>query len=180
VAAFCFVGEIQEKPVVFSAITNTGFYIDWVVRGAGSFHSDKGKKILANNAIENRRSLGIPDSWSLLQLMREHRTVVLPDYQGFGLGSLMADAVAHLCSEMGYTFMSTTAHPTYGGYRDRSPFWKALTSSQRERTGARATTFSHVWIGAIKVDGSIDKSRAELLRKRVVIDAPIAGVVPES
>merc|ERR1712232_740757 len=99
-------------------------------------------------AKEKKEALGIPNSWGSRQLLREHRTVVLPDHQGFGLGSLMADAVAHLCSQMDYAFMSTTAHPTYGGYRDRSPLWTALESSQKERPGFQCRTFSHVWIGA--------------------------------
>merc|ERR1712008_468447 len=92
--------------------------------------------------------MGFPLQRGNWLLLREHRTVVLPDCQGLGVGSLMADTIASVCERMGYAFMSVTAHPTYGGYRERSPLWATLPSSKRERGDGRATTYSHLWIGA--------------------------------
>ena len=78
---------------------------------------------------------------------------------------------------MGYVFMSTTAHPTYGGYRDRSPFWLVLPTSQRERPGGKAAMFSHIWVGAARSDGHIDRERLQLLRERVHIAGLLSGGV---
>lgn len=165
-SSVCFVGELEGRAVVFTAILNTGFNFKWFL----GRNSDE--KVDAE-----LEKLGLPVAWKGRMLMREHRTVVMPDSQGLGLGSLMADAVAHICCETGHAFMSTTAHPTYGGYRDRSPLWSALASSRRERGNGQYSTFSHVWRGAASHDeapcdgsggsGGIDQERAELLAQRV-------------
>ncbi|CAE8693089.1 unnamed protein product [Polarella glacialis] len=166
-SSVCFVGELEGRAVVFTAILNTGFNFKWFL----GRNSDE--KVDAE-----LEKLGLPVAWKGRMLMREHRTVVMPDSQGLGLGSLMADAVAHICCETGHAFMSTTAHPTYGGYRDRSPLWSALASSRRERGNGQYSTFSHVWRGAASHDeapcdgsggsGGIDQERAELLAQRGV------------
>ncbi len=55
---------------------------------------------------------------------RGHRTVVLPDYQGLGLGVRISDAVAMMFVGQGYRYFSKTAHPRMGEYRNKSPLWK--------------------------------------------------------
>lgn len=54
---------------------------------------------------------------------RGHRTVVLPDYQGLGIGVRLSDAIAQLHVEAGKRYFSKTAHPRMGEYRNRSPLW---------------------------------------------------------
>jgi|DEB0MinimDraft_10_1074344.scaffolds.fasta_scaffold00059_38 GNAT superfamily N-acetyltransferase len=54
---------------------------------------------------------------------REHRTVVLPDYQGLGLGNRISDFVANFCKEKGYRYMSTTSQPSMIYYRNKSKLW---------------------------------------------------------
>lgn len=111
-------------------------------------------------------------------MLREHRTVVLPDFQGLGLGSLMADTVAHLCCQMGYLLMSKTAHPTYGGYRDRSPFWEELSGNQRPSKRSNRLMFTHMWRGAVNADGSTDPFRADLLDRRIGLgQGQLTGVI---
>jgi len=165
-SSVCFVGSLEGRAVAFCAVIPTGFTLNWVVA-----QDHEGE------ATRQAKRYGYPLEWGIWPLLREHRTVVLPDSQGLGLGSLLADAVARLSTEMGYSFMSTTAHPTYGGYRDRSPFWAALDSSKRERPNCACATFSHVWIGAAQNDGGVDQDRLGRLSKRVVITASCAGNV---
>lgn len=69
----------------------------------------------------------IKDGW------REHRTVVLPDFQGLGLGVRLSDAVALLHIARGKRYFSKTAHPRMGGYREASPLWKATSKNRRDR-----------------------------------------------
>lgn len=55
---------------------------------------------------------------------REHRTVVLPDFQGVGLGNRLSEwQGAHLTSE-GWRFISTTSHPAMIRHRYASPLWR--------------------------------------------------------
>jgi len=55
---------------------------------------------------------------------RAHRTVILPSWQGLGIGSRLSDSVAQLHSLEGERFLAQTVHPRFGSYRDNSQFWK--------------------------------------------------------
>ena len=57
--------------------------------------------------------------------MREHRIVVLPDYQGLGIGNRLSDFGASVWCGDGRRAFSTTSHPAVIAYRNRSPNWKA-------------------------------------------------------
>ena len=54
---------------------------------------------------------------------REHRTVVLPEYQGLGIGVAFSDAIASLYLQQGKRYYSRTIHPRMGQHRQRSPRW---------------------------------------------------------
>lgn len=55
---------------------------------------------------------------------REHRLVVLPEYQGLGLGMRISNAIGQLYKDEGKLFYSKTAHPKVGEYREASALWK--------------------------------------------------------
>jgi len=57
---------------------------------------------------------------------REHRTVVLPTYQGIGLGSAMSDYIASLFAATTKPYFSRTSHPAMIHHRLHSPHWKLL------------------------------------------------------
>ena len=59
-------------------------------------------------------------------IFRESRIVVRPEMQGLGIGPRVSDCVANQFLCEGYRFTSKTAHPRFGGYRDRSELWKAM------------------------------------------------------
>lgn len=70
---------------------------------------------------------------SLKNAFREHRTVVLPDYQGLGIGVRLSDVVARYYVENGARFFSKTAHPRMGEYRERSANWKPTSKNKKSR-----------------------------------------------
>lgn len=93
---------------------------------------------------------------------RGHRTVVLPDYQGVGIGGRMFNSNASLWAGLGYRVFSCTAHPAEIRSRLASGLWKMTrppgrtakdTAKLGTRTGmaqARASnrlTASFEWIG---------------------------------
>lgn len=108
---------------------------------------------------------------NLRNAWREHRTVVLPDFQGLGIGMHLSDWVGESMVSQGRRYFSRTAHPRMGAYRDASPLWRttngsgkrqaALTSympddylARRERTGwsswdfdDRRVAWSHEYVG---------------------------------
>ncbi len=64
---------------------------------------------------------------------RGHRTVVLPDFQGLGIGVRLSDVVARYYVERGFRYFSKTAHPRIGEYREKSPNWKPTSKNKRNR-----------------------------------------------
>jgi GNAT superfamily N-acetyltransferase len=55
---------------------------------------------------------------------REHRTVVLPDYQGAGIGNVLSALIASMWTGLGYRAGSTTTHPAMIRSRLASPLWR--------------------------------------------------------
>lgn len=64
---------------------------------------------------------------------RGHRTVILPDYQGLGIGVRLSDAIARMFVDDGCRYFSKTAHPRMGEYREASPNWRATSKNKRAR-----------------------------------------------
>jgi len=76
---------------------------------------------------------------------REHRTVVLPDFQGCGVGSTLADTAAAAFKALGYEARSTTTHPSFIASRRKSPNWTmtrapSLALTRRESSGVTHAT----------------------------------------
>jgi len=108
-----------------------------------------------------------PHTWTCSEsslprrLFREHRTVILPEYQAIGLGPLLCDTVARYYHELGHDFLSLTVHPSYGSYRDSSEFWRPLPSNKVSK-GSGNARYSHFFVGATQPDGAVD---AEVLKR---------------
>ncbi len=62
---------------------------------------------------------------------RGHRLVVMPDFQGIGLGNKLEEFVASLFSATGKPFYSTSSHPGIVHYRMRSPLWSVTRKMSR-------------------------------------------------
>lgn len=87
---------------------------------------------------------------------REHRTVVLPDFQGVGLGNRLSELAAGLVRGRGCRAYSTTSHPAMIRHRAASRRWKLCRHGQVLRrpqpdeagSGARVTAcFEYVGRG---------------------------------
>jgi GNAT superfamily N-acetyltransferase len=55
---------------------------------------------------------------------REHRTVVLPDYQGVGIGNALSEWLGGHLKARGLRFTSVTSHPAMFRHRCKSPHWR--------------------------------------------------------
>ncbi len=75
---------------------------------------------------------------------REHRTVVLPDFQGVGIGSRLSDILASLWRGLGFRALSTTTHPALIHSRCRSGRWRLnrppSLARGRDRVGLKHAT----------------------------------------
>jgi GNAT superfamily N-acetyltransferase len=52
-----------------------------------------------------------------------HRTVVLPDFQGIGLGVYLRDFIADHYLQRGLSYITTTSNPALVNYMTKSPKW---------------------------------------------------------
>ena len=68
---------------------------------------------------------------------RGHRTVILPDYQGLGIGVRLSDAVAAYYVEKGCRYFSKTAHPRMAQHREESGLWRPTSKNKRARLDYR-------------------------------------------
>ena len=71
---------------------------------------------------------GLKHAW------REHRLVVLPDYQGMGIGNVFSEAIAQAYIENGCRYFSKTANVRCGRHRDNSPLWRGTSHNHKSRT----------------------------------------------
>jgi len=61
--------------------------------------------------------------------VRESRIVVLPDYQGLGLGTAISNFTAAIYRESGFRYFTKTVHPALGNYRNEMIFWKGTSKN---------------------------------------------------
>jgi ABC-type dipeptide/oligopeptide/nickel transport system ATPase subunit/GNAT superfamily N-acetyltransferase len=62
---------------------------------------------------------------------RGHRTVVLPDFQGVGIGNKLSELVAAAYASTGKPYTSTTTHPAMMKYRAKSNLWHMMRAPDR-------------------------------------------------
>lgn len=67
--------------------------------------------------------------------VREHRTVVFPDYQGVGIGIKFTNAIAEYFKNMGKTYISTTSNPAMIIGRSKDKRW-IMTRFNRVSSGS--------------------------------------------
>lgn len=62
----------------------------------------------------------------------EHRIVVLPDYQGIGIGNRFSEYLGELYLSYGYRYFGKTANPRMGEHRNKSDRWKSTSTNMRK------------------------------------------------
>lgn len=76
---------------------------------------------------------------SCAKFKREHRTVVLPDFQGVGIGNKLSEFVANHFCKQGFRFISTTSAPSMISHRNKSTKWKLCRLGRTSPTGRTST-----------------------------------------
>ena len=67
---------------------------------------------------------------------RGHRTVILPEFQGMGIGTAFSDAIAEMYVSRGMRYFSKTAHPSFGEHREKSELWRPTSTNRQSRKGS--------------------------------------------
>lgn len=68
-------------------------------------------------------------------IYQEHRTVVLPDWQGLGIGLALTEWLGQWLADRGQRLRTTLAHPALIAARSRSPRWEDVTPGGNRSLG---------------------------------------------
>ena len=106
-------------------------------------------------------SMALPNG-NFKNAWRGHRTVILPDFQGLGIGVRFSDAIAQIHLDQGMRYFSRTSHPRMGMYREHCPLWKPTSKNRKLRKDVthknvynshyadnKRICFSHEYIGHV-------------------------------
>lgn len=96
-------------------------------KSANSFVAYIGSKPVGFCAILRFPNANFKNGW------RGHRTVILPEFQGIGIGTALSDNIAQMVVNSGGRFFSKTSHPAFGIHRECSPHWKPTTKNKKPR-----------------------------------------------
>lgn len=86
------------------------------------------KKPVGIVAIINQPRNGVSNAYSL------SRTVVLPDYQGMGIGVKISEFSASIIKNQGGLVFTKTVNPALGEYRNKSVNWRPTTWNGKRKT----------------------------------------------
>jgi len=103
-----------------------------------------------NNPVAFESVLTLP-SGTMKNAWREHRLVVLCDYQGLGLGNTMSEAIGEILKREGKRFFSKTANIKLGEYRNNSSKWKPTSKNQKNRPDYKPRKNNKHW-GVAKIE----------------------------
>jgi energy-coupling factor transporter ATP-binding protein EcfA2 len=87
---------------------------------------------------------------------REHRTVVLPDYQGMGIGNRLSEHVAQHYVDNGYRYFSTTSHPAMIYYRANTNRWHMTRQPSRTAVPGKTSILSRRWASSKRMTASFE------------------------
>jgi GNAT superfamily N-acetyltransferase len=84
-----------------------------------------------------------------------HRLVVLPDYQGLGIGHEFSSEIAEMYKSEGYRFIITSSTKSLFKQRSNDPRW-VVTSKSRKRTQGKGSTMGNMMISKNKITFSYE------------------------
>lgn len=82
--------------------------------------------------------IGMQTSGGISNAYRDSRIVVLPDYQGLGIGTSVSNFIGAICKNIGYRYFTKTIHPALGEYRNANvKIWKPTMYNGKQRDKKR-------------------------------------------
>ena len=76
--------------------------------------------------------------------MRGHRSVVLPDYQGCGIGNALITTLASMWSALDYRVFRNTGHPAEIASACRDESWRLIRAPSRSNRGGGSVELSRM------------------------------------
>lgn len=80
----------------------------------------------------------------LPRAQREHRLVVLPDFQGLGIGNNFSECIGDLLLKSNYRMFTRTANIKLGEYRNSSVYWRNTSSNGKPSLPNKNHQYNHI------------------------------------
>jgi GNAT superfamily N-acetyltransferase len=96
-------------------------------KSANAFAAEIDGQIVGMSSILRFPNGNFKNGW------REHRTVILPEFQGLGIGTALSETIADMVLSSGGRFFSKTSHPAFGAHRDKSMKWRGTSKNHQSR-----------------------------------------------
>ena len=117
----------SDKEMMWNLFKKHHYLADNLNKAARCFIAKWENKIIGFESI-----LPLP-SGTLKRAFREHRLVILSDFQGLGIGNTLSETIAEIYISEGKRFFSKRANRKLGDYRDTSLKWKATATNHKNR-----------------------------------------------
>ena len=122
---------IKSTSVDYWSMFSRHHYLDTAISKSAHYYVGLiGNKPIAFHAAIHSTNRDIHSYW------RGHRTVVLPEFQGMGIGTAFSDAIAEIYVSRGLRYFSKTAHPSFGEHREKSELWRPTSTNKKSRLGS--------------------------------------------
>lgn len=145
----------KDKEMMWELFKKHHYLSEKLNKAARCFIAKWNGKIIGFNSV-----LPLPNG-HLKNVFREHRLVILSDFQGLGIGTCLSECIGKLIRDEGKRYYSRTANKKLGNYRNTSQKWKPNTTNGKpsrknlENAGnisynlklIRRICFSHEYIG---------------------------------
>ena len=115
--------------------------------------------IWEGNPVGFESAIPLPTGTIKEKCWREHRLVILPDFQGLGIGARFSEWLGESYLRQNIRFFSKTAHPRLGQYREHSDKWKPTSSNKKNLSKAYMNDLERVRSG-----GNLIQNEEALLR----------------
>lgn len=136
-------GSLRQCRDITISIKQAGIEEAWGVFGRYHYLSSKFNKAatcyiasIKNKPVAMTCFLAHP-SGTIKDAWRGHRTIVLPEFQGMGIGNSISEAIAGHITKSGARFFSKTSHPSMGEHREKSKLWKPTSKNKKARLDYR-------------------------------------------
>lgn len=98
-----------------------------------------------------------------------HRMVILPDFQGIGIGKKLLDAVAEIYHEQGFRVLITTGALAFINSLDRTEHWRMtrkLSKVGESKGMLKGTTSKNRMTASFEYKNQVTKTKEDVLRER--------------
>ena len=137
-------GSLRQSRAITFTVKQAGIEEAWRIFGKYHYLSSKFNKAATCYTAEiNGKCVAMTSflahpSGTVRNAWRGHRTIVLPEFQGMGIGNALSEAVAGHIIKDGARFFSKTSHPSMGLHREKSSLWKPTSKNKKARLDYRA------------------------------------------